>query len=52
MSQTEALNRMIDVLKSMRDKCEPKANTNPVYLHYSGAISNLKWLIEKSGELD
>ena len=51
MSQAEALTRMIDDLRRMRDQCEPKANTNPTYLHFSGAISNLKWLIERSGEL-
>jgi hypothetical protein len=34
----------------MRDKREPKSNTNPTYLHFSGAISNVKWLIERSGE--
>ena len=52
MSHTEALSRMIDDLPRMRDKCEPKSNTNPTYLHYSNAISNLKWLVERSGDVD
>lgn len=45
MDETAAMQRMIDDLRTMRNSCEPKSNENPRYLHYSTAISNLKWLI-------
>lgn len=46
MSDVETLQRMIEELRRMRESCEPKANTNPRYLRFSNAVSNLKWLIE------
>ena len=44
--ETDRLKRMIDNLRRMREHCEPKSNQNPVYLHYSNAVSALKWIIE------
>jgi len=46
VKKVEELERMIDSLRRQRDSCEPKSNTNPRYLRYSNAISNLKWLID------
>ena len=48
----EQIEQMIDSLRRMRNRCEPKSKSNPVYFHFSGAISNLKWLLEQSGEFD
>ena len=45
MSEIDELQRMIEALRRQRERCEPKSNTNQRYLHYSNAISNLKWLI-------
>ncbi|MBE1604848.1 hypothetical protein [Actinopolymorpha pittospori] len=45
MTDVERLQRMVSDLRSMRNSCEPKNNGNPRYLHYSGAVSNLLWLI-------
>ena len=46
--ETERLQRMIDDLRRMREHCEPESNQNPMYLHYSNAVSALKWIIENS----
>lgn len=35
---------MIEELRAMRNRCEPKSNANPRYLRFSNAISALKWL--------
>ncbi|MGW0231575.1 hypothetical protein ACWDWO_24990 [Actinopolymorpha singaporensis] len=45
MTDVERLQRMVSDLRTMRNQCEPKTNTNPRYLHYSNAVSNLLWLI-------
>ena len=39
------LQAMIDELRRMRDRCEPKSNQNPAYLRYSNAVSALLWLL-------
>ncbi len=36
---------MIDELRRMRERCEPKSNQNPRYLRYSNAVSALLWII-------
>jgi hypothetical protein len=46
MSDTERLQRMIDELRRLRNKCEPKNNQNPRYLRYSNAVSALLWIID------
>lgn len=46
VTNIEELQRMIDALRRRREGCEPKSNTNPRYLHYSNAVSNLLWLID------
>lgn len=46
MAETEALQRMIDELRHMRESCEPKRNSNMRYLKYSTAVSALMWIIE------
>ena len=51
MEDTAKLQQMIDELRRMRSRCEPKSNDNQVYLRYSNAISNLKWLVERPDEL-
>lgn len=45
VNETERLERMIEDLRRMRDRCEPKANVNSRYLRYSNAISALLWII-------
>jgi hypothetical protein len=45
--ETERLQRMIDDSRRMREHCEPKSNQNPLYLHYSNAVSALR-IIEHS----
>jgi hypothetical protein len=37
---------MIDELRRMRERCEPKSNQNPRYLRYSNAVSALRWVID------
>ncbi|WP_166427739.1 hypothetical protein [Nonomuraea mesophila] len=46
MNDVERLQQMIDELRRLRDKCEPKNNRNPRYLRYSNAVSALLWLID------
>lgn len=46
MSDVQKLQAMIDELRRQRESCEPKSNTNPRYLKYSNAVSNLLWLVE------
>ncbi|MEV6603766.1 MULTISPECIES: hypothetical protein [unclassified Kutzneria] len=45
MTETDRLRDMIDELRRMRSRCEPKSNQNPRYLRYSNAVSALKWII-------
>jgi hypothetical protein len=45
MSETAELQRIIDGLRRMRNRCEPKSNENPRYLRYSNAVSALLWII-------
>jgi hypothetical protein len=46
VTDIQALERMIADLRSLRNGCEPKTNTNPRYLRYSNAVSALLWIIE------
>jgi hypothetical protein len=46
MTDVERLQQMIDDLRRLRDKCEPKSNQNPRYLRYSSAVSALLWIID------
>jgi hypothetical protein len=45
MSDIERLRRMIEDIRSLRDKCEPKNNQNPRYHRYSLAVSSLLWVV-------
>ena len=42
----QRLQDMIDQLRRMRERCEPKSNQNPRYLRYSNAVSALRWIID------
>jgi hypothetical protein len=46
MTDIETLERMVDELRRIRNKCEPKANTNPRYLRLSNAVSNINRVID------
>jgi hypothetical protein len=46
MTDAERLDKMIDELRRMRERCEPKSNQNPRYLRYSNAVSALRWIID------
>ena len=46
MTDIELLERMVEDLRRIRNKCEPKANTNPRYLHLSNAVSNINRAID------
>ncbi|MCM0674131.1 hypothetical protein NCC78_05375 [Micromonospora phytophila] len=46
MTQEDRLQRMIEELRRMREKCEPKSNQNRRYLRYSNAVSALRWIID------
>ena len=39
------LQRMVDDLRAMRDKCEPKEAANKRYNSYSRAVSSINWII-------
>lgn len=45
MTDIERLQQMIEELRRLRNKCEPKSNQNPRYLRYSNAVSALLWII-------
>jgi hypothetical protein len=45
MTDIEQLQRMIEDLRRLRNRCEPKSNQNPQYLRYSNAVSALLWII-------
>lgn len=42
------LQGMIDELRRLRNRCEPKSNGNPSYLRYSQAISALNWISSRA----
>jgi hypothetical protein len=46
MTNVKRLHEMIDELRRMRERCEPKSNQNPRYLRYSNAVSALRWIID------
>ncbi|MDG4793497.1 hypothetical protein [Micromonospora sp. WMMD1082] len=46
MTDEQRLQQMIDELRRMRERCEPKSHQNPRYLRYSNAVSALRWLID------
>lgn len=46
MTDEQRLQAMIDQLRRMRERWEPKSNRNLRYLRYSDAVSALKWIIE------
>lgn len=55
MTDVERLEHMIEDLRRLRNRCEPKSNQNPRYLRYSNAVSALLWIIgdlhaEEAGE--
>ena len=45
MTDVERLERMIEELRSLRNKCEPKTRENPRYHAYSRAVSALREII-------
>jgi hypothetical protein len=46
VTDEQRLQQMIDELRRMRERCEPKSNQNPRYLRYSNAVSALRWVID------
>jgi hypothetical protein len=46
VTEQQRLQQMIDELRRMRERCEPKSNRNPRYLRYSNAVSTLLWIID------
>lgn len=42
----DRLRRMIEEIRTLRNACEPKSNTNPRYLRYSNAVSALRWITD------
>jgi hypothetical protein len=46
MTDEQRLQQMIDDLRRMRDKCEPKSNQNRRYLQYSNAVSAMRWILD------
>jgi hypothetical protein len=46
VNEEQRLQQMIDDLRRMRERCEPKSNQNPRYLRYSNAVSALRWIID------
>lgn len=46
VTEDERLQQMIDGLRRMRNRCEPKSNQNPRYLRYSNAVSAPRWVID------
>jgi hypothetical protein len=45
VTEQQELQQMIDRLRLMRERCEPKSNQNPQYLRYSNGVSALLWLV-------
>ena len=46
VTDEQRLQQMLDELRRMRERCEPKENQNPRYLRYSNAVSALRWIID------
>lgn len=46
MTDEDRLQQMIEELRRMRERCEPKSTQNPRYLRYSNAVSALRWIID------
>ncbi|WP_200208806.1 hypothetical protein [Micromonospora coerulea] len=46
MTDEDRLQQMIEELRWMRQRCEPKSNQTPRYLRYSNAVSALRWIID------
>ncbi|KAB1909017.1 hypothetical protein F8279_04780 [Micromonospora sp. AMSO1212t] len=46
MTDEDRLQQMIEELRWMRERYEPKSNQNPRYLRYSNAGPALRWLID------
>jgi hypothetical protein len=46
VTEQDRLQQMIDELRRMRERCEPKSNQNPRYHRYSSAVSSLLWIID------
>lgn len=46
MDKVRELEQMIEFLRRQREDCEPKSNQNPRYLHYSNAVSALRWILD------
>ncbi|MFC8297542.1 hypothetical protein [Micromonospora orduensis] len=46
MTDEDRLQQMIEELRRMRERCEPKSNQNPRYLRYSNAVSAVRWIID------
>lgn len=46
MDDREKLLRMVDDLRRIREKCEPKNNSNPRYHRLSLAVSSIKWVLD------
>ena len=38
--------QMVDELRRIGERCEPKSNQNPRYLRYSNAVSALRWVLD------
>jgi hypothetical protein len=45
VTDEQRLQQMIDELRRMRERCEPKSNQNQRYLRYSNAVTALRWII-------
>ncbi|MFI2652873.1 hypothetical protein [Micromonospora fulviviridis] len=50
MTDEGRLQQMIEDLRRMRERCEPKSNQNPRYLRYSNAVSALRWIMDDLGK--
>jgi hypothetical protein len=46
MTDVERLRQMIEQIRVIRNRCEPKSNQNPRYLRLSNAVSAPLWIIE------
>jgi hypothetical protein len=46
MTDIERLQQMIEEIRRIRNKCEPKNNQNTRYLRLSNAVSALLWVVD------
>jgi hypothetical protein len=46
MTDEQRLQQMVDELRRIGERCEPKSNQNPRYLRYSNAVSALRWVLD------